>query len=240
MNGFLLCISVIIIGILVFIYSRDKESKVDTSLFSYKHVTEESYQNYAKFYDAIIPKDGEFINKIETVYNLINSKEYNIKKISDKSNCTLEETLLMIGYLKNKRLLGNLYIDTTSYELLPCSNEDERLLDKYDDYIYESHLQINEIANQIPNKGYKDVEELRDEVFNELVYLDKKGLLNGIKINTVDKKLVYYTIEKKKKHDYETVHCPNCGALNDVDSDSKVRCGYCNGIIKGTKFDENN
>ena len=240
MNGFLFFISIITIGFLVWFYTTEKSNKVDTSLFSKKHITEESYQNYAKFYDVLIPNDGDFNNKIETIYNLINSKEYSIKKISDKSNCTLEETVLMIKYLKNKRLLGNFYIDTNSYELLPCSDEDEGLLDKYDDYIYESHLQIDEIANLIPNKKYKEISELEDEVYNELVYLDKKGLLNGIKINTVDRKIIYYTIEKNKKHDYETIHCPNCGALNDVDSDSKVRCGYCKGIVKGTKYDENN
>ena len=211
--------------------------KVD---FDKRHITEESFQNYAKFYGTYIPRDGDFNSKLMCIYNLIRDKEYNIREISEKSNCTIEETVLKIRYLKNKRVIGDLYIDTNNLLLIPCSKEDAELIDKYKAYIYGSHLQINEIANLIPNKGYKDINELRDEVFNELIYLDSKGLINGIRINTVDRKIIYYTIEKKKKHDYETIHCPNCGAINDVDSDSKVRCGYCNGIIKGTKFDENN
>lgn len=236
LQSILLLICFIIIGIICVLMAKsDNNKKLD-----FKHVNEESFQKYAKFYGDIIPVDIKFNEKLKKIFKLIKDGEYDIKKIANESNCTIEECVLKIRYLKNKRLFGDYYIDTSNLKLLPCSYEDQELLDKYKAYIYNSHLQINEMANLIPNKGYKDIEELRKEVFDELVYLDKKGLLNGIRINTVDKKIIYYTIEKKKKHDYETIHCPNCGALNDVDSDSKVRCGYCNGIIKGTKFDENN
>ena len=163
-----------------------------------------------------------------------------IKKIAKSSNCTLEECVLKIKYLKNKRLLGDYYIDTSNMKLLPCNEEDQKLLDKYKPYIYRSHLQINEIANLISNKGYKNIHELRDEVYNELNYLDDKGLLNGIKIDNVDRVIIYYTIEKRKNvSNYESVHCPNCGAINDVEVSNKVRCGYCKTIIKGSEYEEN-
>ena len=39
-------------------------------------------------------------------------------------------------------------------------------------------------------------------------------------------------MEKKKVRDYITINCPNCGALNDVNRGSKVRCEYCETIIE--------
>ena len=211
------------------------------SYINKKHVNEESYQNYAKFYGNTIPSDEEFNNKVRSIYKLITKdREMNIKKIARNSNCTLEECVLKIKYLKNKRLLGDYYIDTNNFKLLPCSLEDQKLLDKYKPYIYGSHLQINEIANLIPNKGYKNINELREEVYNELNYLDDKGLINGIKIDDVDRVIIYYTIEKRKNvSSYESIHCPNCGAINDVLVNGKVRCGYCKTIVKGSEYEEN-
>ena len=215
--------------------------KYKYSSINYNHVNEESYQNYAKFYGNTIPKDDEFNDKLNNIYKLITKdKETDIKKIAESSNCTLEECVLKIRYLKNKRLLGDYYIDTNNFKLLPCSREDQKLLDKYKPFIYGSHLQINEIANLISNKGYKNIKELRDEVYNELKCLDDKGLINGIKIDDIDRKIIYYTIEKRKDNSgYESSHCPNCGAINDVEINGKVRCGYCKTIIKGSKYEEN-
>lgn len=205
----------------------------------YKHVNEESFQRYAKFYGNTFPSDKDFNEKLNSIYNIIKSGESDINKIAKNSNCTLEETVLKIRYLKNKRLIGDYYVDTNNLLLLPCTKEDEELLEKYKPYVYGSHLQINEIANLIPNKGYKSTNELRDEVFKELLYLDNKGLINGIKIDDIDRKIIYYTIEKRKvSESYESIHCPNCGAINDVEITGKVRCGYCKSIIKGTKYDE--
>ena len=205
-----------------------------------KHVNEESYQNYAKFYGNTIPSDKKFNEKLNSILFLIRNKEHSIRKIAEKSNCTLEECVLKIRYLKNKRLLGDYYIDTNNFILLPCSGEDQELLDKYKPYIYGSHLQVNEIANLVSNKGYKDIHELRDEVYNELKSLDDKGLLNGLKIDDVDRRIIYYTLEKRKYDtSYESIHCPNCGAINDVEVKGKCRCGYCSSIIKGSKYEEN-
>ena len=207
---------------------------------NFNHVNQESFQNYAKFYGNTIPTDREFNNKLNIIYKLIKSREYDIKVLAEKSNCTLEECVLKIKYLKNKRVLGDFYIDTNNMTLLKCNSDDQKLLDKYKPYIYGSHLQINEIANLVSNKGYKTIKELREEVYNDLVYLDKKGLLNGIRIDDVDRVIIYYTIEKRKTtENYESVHCSNCGAINDVEVKSKVRCEYCKNIIKGSKYEEN-
>jgi len=232
------CTAVVFMVLETRIFSDKKEVK--NVKIDKKHVNEESFQNYAKFYGNTIPRDKEFDDKLNIILSLINSKECNIKKIAEKSNCTLEECVLKIKYLKNKRLLGDYYVDTNNFVLLPCSEEDQRLLDKYKPYIYGSHLQVKEIANLVSNKGYKDIQELENEVFEELLYLDKKGLINGIKIDDVDRKIIYYTIEKRKiDSNYESIHCDNCGAINDVEVNGKVRCGYCNSIIKGSKYEEN-
>ena len=228
------------LGLLISVILKEIR-KYRYSCINYNHVNEESFQKYAKFYGNTVPKDEKFDIKLNTIYELITkNKESDIKKIADSSDCTLEECVLKIKYLKNKRLLGDYYIDTSNMKLLPCNLEDQKLLDKYKPFIYRSHLQINEIANMISNKGYKNIHELRDEVYNELNYLDDKGLLNGIKIDDVDRVIIYYTIEKRKVvSNYESIRCPNCGAINDVEVSGKVRCGYCKTIIKGSEYEEN-
>ena len=228
------------LGLLISVILKEIR-KYRYSCINYNHVNEESFQKYAKFYGNTVPKDEKFDIKLNTIYELITkNKESDIKKIADSSDCTLEECVLKIKFLKNKRLLGDYYIDTSNMKLLPCNLEDQKLLDKYKPFIYRSHLQINEIANLISNKGYKSINELRDEVYNELNYLDDKGLLNGIKIDDVDRVIIYYTIEKRKVvSNYESIHCPNCGAINDVEVSGKVRCGYCKTIIKGSEYEEN-
>ena len=60
-------------------------------------------------------------------------------------------------------------------------------------------------------------------------------MINGIKINEVDKEIIYYTIEKSKVTDLISVECDNCGAINDVDRGIKTRCKYCNTIIEENK-----
>ena len=155
------------LGLLISVILKEIR-KYRYSCINYNHVNEESFQKYAKFYGNTVPKDEKFDIKLNTIYELITkNKESDIKKIADSSDCTLEECVLKIKYLKNKRLLGDYYIDTSNMKLLPCNLEDQKLLDKYKPFIYRSHLQINEIANMISNKGYKNIHELRDEVYKE-------------------------------------------------------------------------
>ena len=159
---------------------------------------------------------------------------FDIREIANKSNCTELECILKIKYLKNKRMLGDYFIDTTNHLLVPCSQSDQLLLDRYKPYIYHSHLQVDEIAAQISNPNQLSIIDLRNQVFHELNYLDNKYLLNGVLIDDVDRTITYYTIEKKKEvKGLVTSHCPNCGALNDVQIGGKARCTYCGTIIVG-------
>ena len=224
-----------IIGIITFIYFLVRDRNVNNNpTLDVNHLNEESFQKYAKFYGVITPSDDRFDIKLYRIYTfIVDKKIMDINKISELSLCTLPETILKIKYLKNKRLIGDYYIDTVNYKLLPCSVEDQELLDKYKPFIYGSHLQIDEIVNLLPG-AHGNTSGLKDEVYNDLKYLDSKSLLNGVKIDDIDRQIIYYTLEKKKTViDRETVHCPNCGALNDVDVNGKTRCGYCKTIIIG-------
>ena len=79
----------------------------------------------------------------------------------------------------------------------------------------------------------KNLKELVKTVINELSYLDDKYLINGLNIDKVDNKIIYYTLEKhKKEKDYISINCNNCGALNDVPRNGKSRCIYCKSIVE--------
>ena len=225
----------LVIYFTLFLLAMFKNKKINTT-----HVNQDSFQKYAKFFGETIPSDGKFDEKLNKIYDLIkNKKVYDVKVIAEKSCCNVTECVLKIKYLKNKRLIGDLYIDTVNNLLVPCSDEDQKLIEKYQVYIYNSHLQINEIAGVISNPNRLSPKELYDTIFKELNYLDEKGLLNGLKIDDVDGTITYYSIEKRKNNsDLRTVHCSNCGALNDVQSDGKGRCLYCNNIIVGKDYIE--
>ena len=214
---------------------KDLEQRIDIN-----HVNENSFQNYAKFYGEIVPSEADFDRKLNKIYILI--KDHNktdIKEIADLTFCTIPECVLKIKYLKNKRLIDDLYIDTNNMKLIPCSSEDQQLIDKFKPYIYGTHTQIAEFVNLVPNPDRLDVEGHKKKLLEELVYLDKKNLINGVKIDDIDGEIIYYTLEKRKTvKDRETVHCPNCGALNDVELTGKVRCSYCNSIVTGSKCNE--
>ena len=207
-----------------------------SKLFENSHVNEESFQKYAKFYGDAVPYDEEFYLKVNKIYDLIaNKKESDIKAIAKEASCTDAECVLKIKYLKNKKLIGDYYIDTFLMKIYPCSGKDQELLEIYKPFIYGNHLSIDEMAARrfVATPKFHSVDDMKELVFNELKYLDSKNLINGIKLVDVDKKIVYYSVEKKKETNYKTVHCPNCGALNDVDEGNKTRCSYCNTIING-------
>lgn len=156
-----------------------------------------------------------------------------IEKIAKASGCYYDDCLLKIDYLKNKRIIGNLYIDTKNSIINDWSEEDEELLKKYQGFIYGNHSQIKEIATKMPVAEIKNLDAVEEKVFQDLCYLDDKYLLNGININRVNRKIIYYTIEKhKKEKDYITMNCPNCGTINDVDRHGKTRCDYYKTIIE--------
>ena len=218
----------IIVFIIFIVYKLKFSKKVKDP-----NINEWSFQRYAKFYGNTVLKDEFFEHKMNTICDLILTQSIDdIEFIAKEANCTCEECILKIRYLKNKRKIGDLYIDYVNKTLKKCSLEDQKLLDKYNSFLYKHHLQIDEIARRLPNTSIDNLDEVENNVYNDLVYLDEKGLINGIILNKVDRIIIYYHVDKhKKEKDYVTINCPNCGAINDVNKGSKVRCEYCNSIV---------
>ena len=200
-------------------------------------VNEWSYQRYARFYDEVKASDPKFEEKVSKIYHLIAEEKCDdLRFIAEDSGCTYDECIMKIKYLKNKRLLGDLYIDYVNGIIKECSEADQKLLAKYSTFIYVNHYQIKDMAVKLPEATAFNINDLEEKVFKDLEYLDSKGLINGIILNKVDRKIVYYTIEKHKNDkDTLTINCPNCGAINDVQRNSKTRCAYCKSIIEYKK-----
>lgn len=225
----ILFIIIITFTILNNVKTKKKYSKITT-----ENINQESYQRYAKFYEHAIPADILFENKMNAIYKAINiDKKRDIKKIAEKAGCSYDECILKIRYLKNKRRIGDFHIDHINGKLLECSKEDSELLTKYKPYIYQNHLTIAEMASRLPGASIANLEKYKIQVFNDLKNLYDKDLINGIKLNEVDKEILYYTVEKRKKEkDFISMRCGNCGAINDVNRGSKTRCEYCDTIIE--------
>lgn len=198
------------------------------------NINEWSYQRYAKFYGNVVLLDPNFQKKIDKIKDcILNNNITDIEQIATLSNCNIEECILKIMYLKNKRVIGDYYIDTINRMIKKCDAEDEILLDKYNKYIYASHLQIPEMAREMRNPGKKSYKDIEKDIFKDLSYLDDKKLLNGIFFDKKKKLITYYTVEKHNKAlDYVTINCPNCGALVDVKKKNKARCEYCDNIVE--------
>lgn len=235
-NALIIIVIIILITISI-ITTRKKTRKIDIN-----HINENSFQKYAKFYGEIYPHEEDFDAKLNTIYTLItNNGERDIKRIAELSSCQIPECVIKIKYLKNKRMIDDLYIDTNNLVLIKCSEEDQKLIDKYKPYIYGSHTQIADFAALLPNPDNLEIDDLRKKALEELKYLNNNNLINGIKIDDIDGIITYYTLEKRKNvNNMETVHCKNCGALNDVEVTGKTRCGYCKSIVIGSHCHEVN
>lgn len=196
------------------------------------NVNEWSYQRYARFYGKEEFKDQEFINKINKIKELIlDNGITNLHDIASEANCTYDECILKIGYLKNKRVIGDYYVDAANGLVALCSTEDIELLKKYQHPIYYKNETIDEIANEL--------KMTKEDVWKELLYLDNKRLLNGVILDKVDDKIIYYRLEKRAlEKDYVTINCSNCGALLDVKRGSKVRCKHCDAIVEDKQIEE--
>ncbi len=227
MEIFITITILVIILILVLVSFIDKKRT--------KNINEWSYKRYADFYGELELADPLFNKKINTIKKLINGGETSIEFIAKESGCTLEECSLKINYLKNKRVLDNCYIDTNTNTLVKCSEEDMALVDKYKAYLYGSHSPLNEIIAVVPCNT-NNYEEKKNTVIKELKYLIDNKIVNGVTFNEVDNKLIYYTIEKhNKEKNLVSIVCDKCGAINDVNYNSKVHCRYCDNIIEGPK-----
>ena len=192
-------------------------------------ISEWSYQRYARFYGELKPSDNNFEEKINKIYDLIVNKGLeDLDIIAKESGCTYDECIMKVRYLKNKRKIENLYIDTLSRKIKQCTKEDEKLLQKYSNFIYNNHYQINEMAVRLPGASLEKLPELIEQVYNEIEYLDSKGLINGISLDKETRVITYYTIEKHNKALVKvTVNCPHCGAINDAYKNSRTKCAYC-------------
>ena len=134
-------------------------------------VNEWSYKRFARFYDVVEFNDKEFeekLSKIEWLINMENCTDINF--IAQDTNCTYEECIIKIRYLKNKRIIGDYYIDTVEGKIYKCSSEDTELLCKYKPYIYNFHYQIDDIVLKMPNTSlHSDVPEGKDDSENVVV-----------------------------------------------------------------------
>ena len=179
-----------------------------------KHVNENSFQRFAKFYDETYPHEEKFDAKLNQIYILITKNgERDIQKIAELTSCKLPECVIKIKYLKNKRL----------------------------PYIYGSRAQVEDFYQQVPWEAGLSEEAQKKKILEEIKYLADKGLIIGVKVDDIDGRIIYYSIEKRKTvYNRETTHCPNCGALNDVEITGKTRCDYCKGIVMGSAFKDVN
>ena len=251
MSLYIFCLILVVILIVVYFYlnrrnnlnirkstiEKFREIKEQLAYNDYtkkpSNINEWSYQRFCNFFDEIEPKDPEFDNKIIKIYDMIvNEKETDLDKIAEISGCNYNELILKIMYLKNKRKIGDLYIDRGDHAIRNCTKEDRKLLDKYSKYIYDYHDQPYDIARKLPECTATNINSLAKKVLDDLIYLDEKYLINGLNIDKVDNKIIYYTIEKhKKEKDYISINCKTCGALIDVPRGGKARCGYCKNIV---------
>lgn len=221
--------------LLLIVLSVNPNKKNKNPFDKNKNISEFSYQKYAKFYGNIELYDQDFNSKISRIYDLIVNKKYtDIIKITKESGCkTTEECILKIRYLKNKRIIGDYFINHITNIVKKCSKEDKLMLNKYVPYIYGQHLQIDEIATRLPGTTVNTKNKVEDKVYEEIKYLYDKELLNGIILDDIDRTIKYYSVDKKlKAKDFVTMQCKHCGAVNDVRRGGKARCEYCNSIVE--------
>lgn len=239
-------IAMIVIPIVFIVFELRRISsnykRISQQPINVKHVNENSFQRFAKFYDETYPHEEKFDAKLNQIYILITKNgERDIQKIAELTSCKLPECVIKIKYLKNKRLIEDLYIDTNTFKLIKCSEEDQALIKKYKPYIYGSRAQVEDFYQQVPWEAGLSEEAQKKKVLEEIKYLADKGLIIGVKVDDIDGRIIYYSIEKRKTvYNRETTHCPNCGALNDVEITGKTRCDYCKGIVMGSAFKDVN
>jgi len=187
-----------------------------------------------KYLQKVQSNDKDYDEKIKIIKDLINCKKLiDIKEIARLSECTYHECILKIKFLKSKGLIKNCYIDEQNGIINECNMTERQLLTRYAPYIYTKQLQLDEIVKALHQTTDKNYSSMRKKVIRDLYYLDRKNLLNGINIDLVDKKIIYYKDFKETKNDdYISVQCQNCGALNDMPRLGKVKCEYCDTILE--------
>lgn len=198
------------------------------------NISEWSYQRFCNFFDEVKPSDEDFDKKINIIIDAINNKKItDLDEICEMTNCNFTELILKIMYLKNKRIIAPIYyIDRGEHVLRKCSDGDIALFKKYEKYIYDYHSQPHQIAAKMPGATLNTISTLEDKIINDLIYLDDKYIITGLNIDKVDRKIIYYSVEKhKKERNYISLNCNKCGALVEVPHFGKERCPYCKNIV---------
>lgn len=206
-----------------------KKNKDNQSDGSDLLVTEWSFQRFAKFYDIRVFPDPKFYDKINTIIDSINVKKLDrLDEIAEKCESSIDDTILKIKFLKNKRIIDNVYIDRLNRIIRPCTEDDIEILNKYKDMLYVDHLSIGEMAQKVPNFHGKPLPIIQEDVYKDIRYLYDRCVVNGIKLDDSRKEIIYYTVEKKKiEETHASINCPKCGAIVFVPKKGSRICDYC-------------
>ena len=211
-----------------------KKNKIEKAVNA-GDISEWSYQRFAKFYDIRVFPDPSFFDKINTIMKCVDNGTDRLDDIAIEANSNVEEVILMIRYLKNKRVFDDIFIDRYNKLVKKCTDEDKQILEKYYDMIYTEHLSIIEIAQKLPNYHNKPMPIIEEDVFKDIKFLYDRCIINGIKLDENRKEILYYTVEKhKKEEEYATVRCPKCGCLVDVLFNNSTICDYCGSNVEDT------
>ena len=217
------------------IFKKKKvESIKNESNISNPQISEWSYQRFARFFGERVFLDQRFNEKIEIIKKCINEDNIErLEEIATLSGCTVDEVIMKIRYLRNKRIFDDIYIDRYNRLVRKCTIEDKEIFKRYEDLIYVNHYSIKEIAEKIPNYYNKPFTIIIEDVYKDIKFLYDKCIINGIKLDDERKEINYYTIEKKKKEEkYVTLNCPKCGSLVDVLKKNNAHCDYCGTVVE--------
>lgn len=197
-----------------------------------RKANQDSYNHYIDFLDDKQESiaDANFKEKLLKIEHAIKDGIEDITKIAELSGCTYEECVLKIKYLESKYYLNNIHIDHKAKKVIKCTKEEISLLKKYLPFLRNNHFTLDDITKK-KRFGYnQDYEKLRNQIFNDIKYLVDNDLISWVKLNEVDKEIIYFSDDKK--HLMTTLVCPSCGASNEVIKGHKVRCKYCKMILE--------
>lgn len=211
--------------------SNSSEKPLDPSEI---HISEWSYQRFARFFGVRVFPDPRFNEKLEIIKKCITEKGIErLDEIATESGSSVDEVIMKIRYLRNKRILDDIYIDRYNKLVRKCNLEDKEIFKKYEELIYVNHYSIREIAEKVPNYYNKPFTIIVEDVYKDIKFLYDKCIINGVRLDDERKEIIYYTIEKKKKEEkYATINCPKCGSLVDVLKKNSAHCDYCGTIVE--------
>ena len=216
------------------LFKKKKQNTGNTQPSSEIQISEWSYQRFARFLGERVFPDPKFNEKMEIIKQHVNEKQTErLDEIAIDAGCTVDEVIMKIRYLRNKRIFNDIYIDRYNKLVRKCTLEDKEIFKKYEDMIYINNYSIREIAEKVPNYYNKPFTIIIEDVYKDIKFLYDKCIINGIRLDDERKEIVYYTIEKQKKAEkYATLNCPKCGALVDVLKNNSAHCDYCGSLVE--------